>query len=533
MMRLFAILLIVATLGTAQSSVVAGGREIVKLSGSIGPLQEEARAKAAAERILALAENVQGGTIRIEIVEQGSLSLLVASDFYLFTITEEDARAAGMSRAVLSRQTARNIEHAVAEIRSGESWRRTLWSALKVVGAWIAFALAVWLLIRAVTWIRGRIATWYASKTETRSTSGFVQQVTERLLVSAEIALKLAVAVVVLVEFSLLLRYSLAQFPATAGISIPLFGLLESSVRSVLVSIYAYLPSGFVVLVVLFIAWQGLRLFHFLFRAVGRGEIHVPGMPADTALTTFQIVRVMVILLVLVVIFPYLPGAKSDAFKGISLFVGVLLSLGSGSAVSNLLSGVLVTYMRPFKLGDRVQIGETVGDVTAKTLLATRIRTIKNVEVVIPNSNVLSSQIINYSENARTLGLILNVTITIGYDVPWRQVHRLLIDAALSTDGILPEPVPFVFQTSLNDSNVSYQINAYTARPNEMASIYSSLNSNIQEKFNEGGVEIMSPTYHALRDGNEVTTPEPYRPPGYTPGAFTIRTSGESGSSEG
>jgi small-conductance mechanosensitive channel len=532
-MRLFAILLVAASLATAQSKVVAGGREIVKLSGSIGPYREEARATVAADRIHALAESPQGGAVKVDSLEQGPLSLLLADGFYLFTITEEDARVSGMSRADLSRRTARNIERAVAEIRSGESWRRTLWSALKVIAVWAAFAMAVWLLIRAFSWTRDRVAAWYARKTATQLAGGFIQQVTERVFQGAETVLKLAAAVVVVLEFSFLLRYSLAQFPATAGFSIPLFGLLESSAGAVLVSIYDYLPSGFVVLVVLFIAWQGLRLFHFLFRAVARGEIRVPGVPADTALTTFQIVRVMIILLVLVVIFPYLPGSKSDAFKGISLFVGVLLSLGSGSAVSNLLSGVLVTYMRPFKLGDRVQIGETVGDVTAKTLLATRIRTIKNVEVVIPNSSVLSSQIVNYSENARTLGLILNTTITISYDTPWRKVHQLLIDAALATDGILHEPAPFVFQTSLNDANVSYQINAYTARPNDMARIYSDLTMNIQEKFNAGGVEIMSPSWLALRDGNTIMIPEQYRPPGYTPDEFRIRTSGEPGKDVG
>jgi small-conductance mechanosensitive channel len=176
--------------------------------------------------------------------------------------------------------------------------------------------------------------------------------------------------------------------------------------------------------------------------------------------------------------------------------------------MGNVIAGVILTYMRPFKVGDRVQIADTTGDVVEKSLLVTRVRTIKNVEVILPNNAVLGAHILNYSANARKRGLILNTTITLGYDAPWRRVHELLIQAALRTAGIKSSPSPFVLQTSLNDFHISYEINAYTDEASRMAELYSDLHKHIQEEFNHAGVEIMSPSYLALRDGNASTTPK-------------------------
>jgi len=183
---------------------------------------------------------------------------------------------------------------------------------------------------------------------------------------------------------------------------------------------------------------------------------------------------------------------------------------------------VVLTYMRPFKVGDRVKIAETTGDITEKTLLVTRIRNTKNVEITIPNSMILGSHIVNFSTSSRGEGLILHSTVTIGYDVPYKTVHGLLISAALSTQDILKEPTPFVLQTGLEDFYVSYEINAYTFQPNKMARIYSELHANIQDKFNEARVEIMSPHYSAIRDGNQTTVPEDYLPKTYNAPSFRI-----------
>jgi small-conductance mechanosensitive channel len=202
----------------------------------------------------------------------------------------------------------------------------------------------------------------------------------------------------------------------------------------------------------------------------------------------------------------------------------LLLSLGSTAAVSNLVAGVVLTYMRPFRVGDRVRIADTTGDVLEKTLLVTRIRTIHNEDITIPNAMVLASHIVNFSSTARELGVILHPSVTIGYDAPWRKVHELLLAAADGTDGITKDPRPFVLQTSLDDSYVSYQLNAYTDRPNAIHLTYARLHENIQDAFNAAGVEIMSPHYAALRDGNRVTIPEPNRVADGRVRAFQVET---------
>ncbi len=180
--------------------------------------------------------------------------------------------------------------------------------------------------------------------------------------------------------------------------------------------------------------------------------------------------------------------------------------------------------MRAFRIGDRVKIGEVTGDIIEKTLLVTRVRTIQNEVVSIPNSTVMSNHTINYSVEAAEKGLIIHTTVTIGYDAPWRQVHQLLIDAALSSDMIEADPKPYVLQTSLDDYYVSYQINAHTKSPNKQALIYSSLHANIQDIFNKAGVEIMSPHYKALRDGNETTIPAAHLPKDYSAPVFRTST---------
>ena len=206
-----------------------------------------------------------------------------------------------------------------------------------------------------------------------------------------------------------------------------------------------------------------------LFDAVERGHVLWGGFEAEWAVPTYKIVRFLVIAFSVVVRFPYLPGGQSEAFKGVSIFVGVLFSLGSSSAISNVVAGVWRTYARALYKRDRISIGDTTGDVVAKTLLVGRIRPIKNVDITIPDAMVLSSHIRNFRAMAKSDGLILHTTITIGYDVPWRQVHGLMLDAATATAGIVATPEPFVLPTSLDAFYLSYQLNAYTDQAAVMA----------------------------------------------------------------
>jgi small-conductance mechanosensitive channel len=187
--------------------------------------------------------------------------------------------------------------------------------------------------------------------------------------------------------------------------------------------------------------------------------------------------------------------------------------------------------MRAFQVGDFVRIGNDVGEVIEKTLLVTRMCTQKNEVITIPNGTVLGGVVVNYSAEARKRGVIFHTLVTIGYSAPWRQVHQLLLSAALSTEGVLQDPPPFVLQTALNDFYVSYELNAYTVKPRDMQNIYSILHQNIQDTFNEAGVEINSPHYASLRDGNETTIPHSYVPKEYKHPVFEVREVNVSASS--
>jgi small-conductance mechanosensitive channel len=230
----------------------------------------------------------------------------------------------------------------------------------------------------------------------------------------------------------------------------------------------------------------------------------------------------MVIALTIIVIFPYLPGSKSPAFQGISIFVGVLLSLGSSSAVANAIAGIILTYMRSFLIGDWVKIGDTTGEVVEKNILVTRILTPKNEVITIPNATVMGGSVMNYTHEAKNAGVIFHTTVTIGYDAPWKMVNRLLLDAAMATENVLGDPQPFVLQTALNDFYVSYELNAYTDVPRRMQFIYSELHQNIQDKFNEAGVEICSPHFSSLRDGNTIAIPQQYIADDYKAPGFRV-----------
>lgn len=320
--------------------------------------------------------------------------------------------------------------------------------------------------------------------------------------------------------FYITILFSLFTFTKTwAG---TLFVYITTPLYAVFNSFTNFLPNLFVILVTTFVAFYLMKFTRWIFEQIGNGSIEFPHFYSEWARPTYGIVRLLIIVFVVIIIFPYLPGSGSPAFQNVSLFLGLLLSISSASAVANAIAGVVLTYMRPFKVGDRVRIADTMGDVIEKSILVTRVRTIKNVEITIPNAMVLSSHIINFSTSAQEHGLILNTKVTIGYDVPWRTVHELLIAAATATQGILAQPKPFVLQTALNDFYVEYEINAYTNQPNAMATLYSELYGHIQDIFNEAGVEIMSPHYAAMRDGNQTTIPQDYLPKDYETPSFRL-----------
>jgi small-conductance mechanosensitive channel len=268
-----------------------------------------------------------------------------------------------------------------------------------------------------------------------------------------------------------------------------------------------YLPNLITIIVIVLVARYFIRIIGLIFEGIRSRRINLQNFYPEWAETSFSLIKLMIYVLTAVIVFPYLPGSSSPAFQGISIFVGVLVSLGSTTAVSNVIAGVVLTYTRAFTVGDQVEVGGNRGRIVERSTFVTRIQTLKNVIVSIPNSMVLNNNIINYSKNMGQSGLLVHTTITIGYDVPWQTVNQLLIDAALKTEYILETPPPFVLQTSLDDNYVSYELNGWTRKPEELPRIYSTLHANILDEFHGHQVEITSPAFRALRDANASTIP--------------------------
>ena len=377
------------------------------------------------------------------------------------------------------------------------------------------------------------VQSWKGTRIRTISIQNTNLLTAERITNMAAIALRIGRFAALILLWYLYLPTVFSFFEATQTWAATLIGYVLKPIVTMGSAFINYLPNLFTIIVILFISRYILKFIGFIFKEIDQESITIPGFIAEWAQPTYKIVRFLVMVFVAIVIFPYLPGSDSPAFQGISLFVGVLFSLGSTTAIANIVAGVVLTYMRPFKVGDRVKIADTMGDVVEKTLLVTRVRTIKNVDITIPNAMVLGSHIINFSMSADDRGLILHTVVTIGYDVPWRQVHDLLISAALTTEHILHEPSPFVLQTGLNDYYPVYELNAYTNNPSRMARIYSELHQNIQDKFNESGVEILSPAYSAVRDGNSMAVPPDYLPKSYQAPGFRLFSFGNPTNKEG
>jgi small-conductance mechanosensitive channel len=303
------------------------------------------------------------------------------------------------------------------------------------------------------------------------------------------------------------ITYTLSFFPGTQGLASTIVKKTGDIMIGFRTALFAFLPNLLTLFFIILVTYYALKLLRFFHDGVQNNKIRIFGLHKDLVEPTYQLLRFFTFTLALVAAYPFLPGSDSPVFRGITIFVGFLLSLGSTALAANIISGIVLTYTRGLRVGDRVKIGATIGDVVERTMLVTRLRTIKNVVISIPNSMVLNNEIINYSTLPAEEGLILHTTVTNGYDVPWRKVHGLLINAALSTTYIQTVPKPFVLQTSLDDYYISYELNAYTLTPKLMAVIYSELHQNIQDHFNRADVEIMSPAYMAYREGGTITIP--------------------------
>jgi small-conductance mechanosensitive channel len=445
------------------------------------------------------------------------------SNEVLMVITPEDAKRQGVQGDVLARETLDQIRLAVEKFRTKRAWKTYGLSATFSILAIIALWQALYWNNRAFHWLAGKTSMVSRRVKRGIRLKGVILFSPHQIDVATLLVLKSLRIVVALLCLYFFVPLILSFFPQTHELSTKIFGYFTTPFVTIFRKLLVVLPNLFYIFVIGLIAHYALKVISFFFTLIEREQLKFDWFYSDWARPTYQIVRFLVIVIALISAYPYIPGSSSQAFQGIGLVLGAIISFASSSAISNIVSGIILTYTRAFKLNDRIKVGETVGDVVEKTLLVTRINTIKEVIVTIPNSLVMGSQIINYSTSATEGGgVILHTSVTIGYNVPWKVVNDLLISAARATGGILETPEPFVLQTSLDDYYVSYEINAYTRQPASMAMTYSELHRNILDKFDEAGVEIMSPHYYSLRDGNASTVPSVVNGKGYDSPPFKV-----------
>lgn len=433
------------------------------------------------------------------------VSDIMYDNVVIASFTDNDALWAGMPQDSLAREVRVIIVDELAKLKE----KHGLWTLIKRIFYLILVIVGQWLLFRLTTWAFRKVKKRIENMKDTKLHAIMVQNY-ELFDTQKQVGLLVFLAnvarwIIVLLQLLISVPLIFAIFPQTEALAYQILGYIWNPVKGILTGIVNYIPNLITIFIICLSIRYLIRLIKYLTKEIETERLKIPGFYPDWAHPTYNIIRFLLYAFMIAMVYPYLPGSDEGVFQGISVFVGLIISLGSSTVIGNVIAGWVITYMRPFKKGDRIKVNDTVGDIIEKTPLVTRIRTSKNEIVTMPNSFIMSSQSINYTTSARQFGLILHAEVTIGYDVPWRVVHQLLIDAALKTKGILQEPKPFVLETGLNDWYPVYQINAYTHDSHNMGPIYSELFQNIQDCFNEAGVEIMSPTYIATRDGNAST----------------------------
>jgi small-conductance mechanosensitive channel len=493
----------VSSQGTGQigepAPLVVWNRRITVFRGYYEGVSPEQRAVRAGERIAALPEMEAEWNVEATETSVGKYSgaLITVNAQVVFGIILED----------LDSETGETLQdayaNAVARLREAleaRSRQRSGPLLLRGIGLSIASTLVAlflgWLIVR----VRRRLLEETPDQRANRLTLVGVDLQPQVTAVKRG-AVKVAAGTAGITLAYLWLTYVLTQFPYSQpwGDELGTF-LINLFVRLGTGALKAT-PGIFTVVVIFLLTRIVVRIVDTFFREVGEGDVVVSWLQPETAGATRRLAVVLIWVFALTIAYPYIPGSSSDAFKGVSVFVGLMVSLGSAGMINQILSGLVVIYSRALKPGDFVRIGDDEGVVSAVGLLSTKLVTRKREEITIPNAVMVGDRTVNYSRLAGEEGAPVGTTVTIGYDAPWRQVQALLIRAAQQTAGVRKDPGPRVFQKALSDFYVEYHLVVNLERPEERVSVLSELHANIQDQFNEYGVQIMSPAFESQPDG--------------------------------
>jgi small-conductance mechanosensitive channel len=516
----------------ASVPVLLGGREVYRVRVGRGGLDPAGRAAAIRARLdRAVSDRrLAADSVRL-IPDAAGIQVRLGSEF-LWLIMPGDL-AGRDSQSVVA-----ELERLPAAIREGiERERAARRPARLLVSAAIAFGLTLLALGLARLLLMGsrRWRQWLTLKVAKHLPA--IRLGAFEVLSKAQVgALVTGILARVDVVVGLVLTYGylatlFSLFPWTQGWSALLLTFAWGQTLTILRGLMSGLPGVFAIVVVFLVFRWLAALAGRFFDAIAGGTLVLGGFHPELALPSKRLVRILLWVIAVMVAYPYIPGSGTKAVQGVSILFGVMLSLGSTGFVGNMIAGILLTYSRSFRTGDRVRIADQEGDVVSLGFFATKLRSIRNEEVTIPNGQVANAPIVNYTRLAEDPGLVLHTEVTIGYDVEWRKVHALLIEAALRVDGVQQHPPPQVFQRSLNDSHVSYELTCTTHQSHPQLRLYSDLHAEIQDAFSRAGVEILSPSYHAVRDANAAVLPEAPAGPRPEPGGFRVRGSSPGGGS--
>jgi len=488
-----------ALAGADTAPLTLRRRTIVVFRAPLGAVTPAERAAAAARRLDALADSAGTDSIDAHRIAEGIL--VSVGGQAVFTIAPADVdTAGGQTLASVADDATARLRLALAAAREERSIPHLMWGAGLAALATILFFLALRVLAIVRRFVIAKLPAAASTGLLEPSVAGFTLVSQERLILFVRRLLDVVIWAAGLFTAYLWLAFVLTRFAYTRVWGEALGSYLATTVTRLALAALAGIPGLFTV-VLIFIATRWIaRLVTAFFDAVEGGTVEVPWVHPETAHPTRRIVVALLWLFAVVVAYPYLPGSGSDVFKGVSVFAGLVLSLGSSGIVNQGMSGLVLMYARALRPGDYVRIGETEGTVRALGMLSTKIRTMKGEDVVLPNAVVVTTSVKNFSRGATGDALFLYTGVTIGYDTPWRQVEALLLMAAGRTAGTRADPPPFVLKTALSDFYIEYQLNVAIERPEERMWVLDRLHGNVADCFNEYGVQIMSPHYEADPD---------------------------------
>lgn len=487
---------------------------------AIGSYSAKERAKGTAERIQQLESNYEFKTDSLIVQQTEDNWILLWRDQIILSVNEHDALWANKGAGELTESYRQIITQSIDRYREEHSLKRLLTSTGIAIVVVLSVGLIIFGLSKSVNLLNSRMLKSKRKRFEGITFKGYQLISPKQELKYIWFVAGLLRWILILTVIYLALPILFNLFPSTKGYAPILIGYFMSPLKKVGLAVVDYFPDLVTVIVIYFIFHYALRILKYFAEELAKGSLIIKGFYADWALPTYHILRVLLLAFFLVVIFPYLPGADSPIFQGISVFIGVLFTFSSAGALGNIVAGLMLTYMRSFVVGDRVKFGDVTGDIVEKSLLVTRIRTPNNEVVSIPNSQIMGNHTINYSAEADQQGLIINTKVAMAYEVPWQTFHELAKAAVARTELLETTPEPFIFQSSLDDYYVTYQINAYTRHPHRQAFIYSELHKHVMDVFHEAGIEMISPKYYALRDGSIKDMPEKHR--GVAVGPFRV-----------